>query len=259
MPNFDDTVRINRPWSDWIFLSQTRDRDGGGFHIHNPWGNSTQPQGAADRNRLEIAYHTASGQDKWGQFVLHGPTGNVGLSTANPQARLDVNGTTIIRGDLQVKNGAGTTTVLLDASQGDIRLQGADCAEHFPVLDRAGIDAGSVLVVDEGGLRLCARDYDRRVAGVVSGAGEFKPGIRLGFDAEGEGDTLPIALVGRVRCKVDASFGAIELGDLLTTSPTPGHAMKASDQARAFGAVLGKALEPLAEGQGMITILVCLQ
>ena len=257
MPNYDETVRINRPWSDWIFLSQTRDVAGGGFHIHNPWGNSNQPQGAADRNRLEIAYRTGAGQDLWGQLVLHGPSGNVGLGTGNPQARLDVNGAAIVRGNLSVRNAAGAETIQLDAASGDIRLAGADCAEHFPVLTQDGVEPGAVMVVDDGGLSPCRSAYDRRVAGVVSGAGEFKPGIRLGFTGEGEG-TLPIALVGRVRCKVDATYGAIAAGDLLTTSPTPGHAMRADDPARAFGAVLGKAMEPLAEGQGTITILVCL-
>src|SRR6266511_3608878 len=60
----------------------------------------------------------------------------------------------------------------------------------------------------------------------------------------------PVALMGKVFCKVDATFGAIEAGDLLTTSSTPGHAMKTSDPFKAFGAVIGKALRPLTEGQG---------
>jgi hypothetical protein len=60
MPNFNDDVNvdgqvaISRPWSDWIFLRQTRHVDGnGGFHIHNPRGNSNQPQGAADRGLVQ--------------------------------------------------------------------------------------------------------------------------------------------------------------------------------------------------------------
>ena len=65
--------------------------------------------------------------------------------------------------------------------------------------------------------------------------------------------------MGKVFCKVDAQFGAIEVGDLLTTSPTPGHAMKTSDPFQAFGAVIGKALRPLIEGQGLIPILIALQ
>ena len=88
MPNFNEDVNVNgeviitQPWADWMFLRQKRNVDGnGGFHIHNPWGNSTQPQGAADRNRFEIAYRTSGGQDLWGQFVIHGPSGRVGIGT----------------------------------------------------------------------------------------------------------------------------------------------------------------------------------
>ena len=92
-------LEVQAPWSDWMFLNQQRDTEGGGgFHIHNPWGNSDQSQGDPSRNRLEIAYKTSTGQDLWGQFVLHGPTGNVGIGTVNPQAKLDVNG------DIKVKD-----------------------------------------------------------------------------------------------------------------------------------------------------------
>jgi hypothetical protein len=70
---------------------------------------------------------------------------------------------------------------------------------------------------------------------------------------------VPIALIGKVYCKVDAQYVAIEVGDLLTTSPTPGHAMKAADPLKAFGTVIGKALRPLEGGQGLIPILVALQ
>ncbi|MBK7353402.1 MAG: hypothetical protein IPI97_01265 [Nitrosomonas sp.] len=69
----------------------------------------------------------------------------------------------------------------------------------------------------------------------------------------------PIALLGKVYCKVDAQFGAIEVGDLLTTSNTLGHAMKATHSEMASGSILGKALQSLKEGQGMIPILVALQ
>lgn len=59
-------------------------------------------------------------------------------------------------------------------------------------------------------------------------------------------------------CKVDARYGQIDVGDLLTTSATPGHAMVASDTAKAGGAILGKALRPLGQGCGLIPILVTL-
>ena len=68
-----------------------------------------------------------------------------------------------------------------------------------------------------------------------------------------------VALSGRVYVEADASAGAIEPGDLLTTSHKPGHAMKVTDHARAQGAIIGKAMSPLAEGTGMVLVLVSLQ
>ena len=68
-----------------------------------------------------------------------------------------------------------------------------------------------------------------------------------------------VALSGRVYVQADATFGAIKPGDLLTTSDTPGRAMKASDRERAPGAVLGKAMSGLEEGQGEVLVLVTLQ
>lgn len=60
-------------------------------------------------------------------------------------------------------------------------------------------------------------------------------------------------------CKVDASFGAIRVGDLLTTSPTKGHAQKVDDREKALGAIIGKALGELRSGQGKIPVLLMLQ
>jgi hypothetical protein len=70
---------------------------------------------------------------------------------------------------------------------------------------------------------------------------------------------FPVALTGRVYCWGDASHGAIEVGDLLTTSTTPGHAMKATDTAKAQGAIIGKAMTTLKSGKGLVLVLVNLQ
>ena len=142
---------------------------------------------------------------------------------------------------------------------GDIRMMNADCAEDFDVMDAVSSEPGSVMVLgEEGALALCSAAYDKRVAGVISGAGDYRPALRL--DQQGTtANRVPIGLLGKVFCKVDAGFGAIEVGDLLTTSPTAGHAMKAGDPMKAFGAVLGKALRPLRAGQGLVPILITLQ
>jgi hypothetical protein len=155
---------------------------------------------------------------------------------------------------------------------GDIRLLNADCAEDFDVSTNGGqtIEPGTVMVLnDVGSLDPSCQAYDKKVAGVISGAGGYKPGIVLDthhreeeLDQESEDDLgrrMPVALVGKVYCKVDATLSAIEIGDLLTTSSTEGHAMKATDPIKAFGTVIGKALKPLKEGKGMIPVLVALQ
>jgi hypothetical protein len=141
----------------------------------------------------------------------------------------------------------------------DIQLTGADCAERFDLADADQVQAGDVLVIaDEGVLTRSDRAYDRRVAGVVSGAGTFAPGIIMD-SGNSAPDRLPVALMGKVFCKVDAAYGSVQTGDLLTTSATAGHAMRADDSAKAFGSILGKAMAPLASGTGLVPILVSLQ
>ncbi len=141
----------------------------------------------------------------------------------------------------------------------DIILANADCAEDFDIASLEKVEPGTVMVIDsEGSLRECDRAYDKCVAGVISGAGQYKPAIVLDKQ-ESSKNRMPIALMGKVYCKVDASYGAIEVGDLLTTSPTLGHAMRTDDPMKAFGAVIGKALRPLTSGEGLIPILIALQ
>ena len=142
----------------------------------------------------------------------------------------------------------------------DIVLTGADCAEQFDVSGPALPEPGTVLVIEkEGLLRESSEAYDKKVAGVVSGAGKYRHGILLDGSASDEPRVPLLLLTGKVYCKVDAQYSPVEVGDLLTTSPTPGHAMKATEAAKAFGAVIGKALQALEVGQGLVPILVSLQ
>jgi hypothetical protein len=140
---------------------------------------------------------------------------------------------------------------------GDIQFAG-DCAEQFDVAADAMVDPGTVMVLGESErVEACDRAYDTRVAGVVSGAGEYRPALVLD-QRETCALRRPLALIGKVYCKVDAEYGAIAIGDLLTTSPTQGHAMKACDSAKAFGTTIGKALRAWSDGRGMIPVLVAL-
>jgi len=155
-------------------------------------------------------------------------------------------------------NDLSQATIHLDGQTGDINLRNADCAEEFDAFEE-NIDPGSVMVLNGSGkLMQCDNSYDKKVTGVVSGAGKYKPGIILDKQLKNS-NRIPIALLGKTYCKVDANYSPIEEGDLLTTSDTLGHAMKATDSVKSFGAIIGKALKSLASGRGLIPILVSLQ
>lgn len=137
---------------------------------------------------------------------------------------------------------------------------GADVAEPFKMSDQR-IAAGSVVIIDEehpGKLKLSAEPYDSHVAGVVSGANGVNPGISLRQHDTMDGEQN-VALTGRVYVQATASNGPIRPGDLLTSSSIPGCAMKVTDHARAQGAILGKAMTKLDEGNGLVLVLVSLQ
>jgi hypothetical protein len=154
-----------------------------------------------------------------------------------------------------VLNGSGLATVKVLEVTG-----GADIAEPFPIKE-GYIEPGSVVVIDEeqsGRLMLSRKAYETGVAGVVSGANGIRTGLSLRQAGVWE-DGQNVALSGRIYVKADATYGAIKPGDLLTSSDTPGHAMKAADRQRALGAVIGKAMSSLTEGTGMVLMLVVLQ
>jgi hypothetical protein len=188
-----------------------------------------------DVNRFGLDFYTA-----YAKRISITQAGNVGIGTTAPQTALDVNGET-------------RTKVLTITG-------GADVAEPFEMSDPA-IPVGSVVIIDElhpGRLALSEEPYDTRVAGVVSGANGVQPGLTLRQEGALEG-TQKVALSGRVYVLADASMGTIRPGDLLSTSPTPGHAMKAVDPSRRQGAILGKAMTRLDEGKGYVLVLVTLQ
>jgi len=160
-------------------------------------------------------------------------SGQVGIGTATPGYKLHVNGT--------------------------IRAEGNDVAEPFDMTDLDGLEMGDVVIIDPDNplhLTKSSIPYDRLVAGIVSSKAQ------AGFVAGGRSDGSshkPVALAGRVLCKVSGENGPIAVGDLLTTSGTPGHAMKATGLERSFGAVLGKALQAFDGDAGVIMVLVALQ
>jgi len=166
--------------------------------------------------------------------------GYVGIGTATPATKLDV-------------IGEARVSVLTITG-------GADVAEPFH-FSLPNIPKGALVVIDEnhpGQLKLSGRAYDRRVAGIVSGANGIKPGLTLHQEGAVDGGEN-VALSGRVYALADASNDPIQPGDLLTTSDVPGHAMKVTDHAKAQGAIIGKAMGSLEKGRGMVLVLVSLQ
>lgn len=178
-----------------------------------------------------------------------------------------------MRSDLvYFKNQANTTTGVIN-SVGDLNLAGAlsttvltirggaDVAEPFDMTGPDEMEPGSVVVIDEqnpGKLRLSSEECDTRVAGIISGAGGVKPGLRLHQEGVMEGDHH-VALSGRVYVKADDSGGDIRPGDLLTTSSRKGSAMKVTDHGKSQGAILGKAMSPIDPSTGLVLVLVTLQ
>ena len=157
-------------------------------------------------------------------------------------------------GNVWVSNNLSTATLTIRG--------GADVAEPFNITSENGeIPQGAVVVIDErnpGHLKLSNRPYDTRVAGVVSGANGINPGIQMQQQGLLEGGKN-VALTGRVYVQATAMNGAINPGDMLTTSSLPGYAMKVTNHSKGQGAILGKAMTGLSETKGMVLVLVTLQ
>jgi hypothetical protein len=162
-------------------------------------------------------------------------------------------------------NTGGGTALFVDGLA-DVRslriIGGADIVEGFDACsDAENPEPGTVLVIDEaraGELTTSCKPYDCKVAGVVSGANGISHGMKLGQDGALDGETL-VAMTGRVYVKCSTENGAIRPGDLLTTSTTSGHAMRATDRGLANGAVIGKAMSSLDARTGLVLVLVNLQ
>ncbi len=147
---------------------------------------------------------------------------------------------------------------------------GADLSEQFEVKSASTLDSGNpseqiepgtVVCIDPenpGELIVSQNAYDRTVAGIISGAGGLETGMIMGQEGTIADGGYPVALSGRVYCRVDATNGSIRPGDILTTSDTPGYAMKVADYSKAQGAIIGKAMSSLENGRGFVLVLVSL-
>ncbi len=177
--------------------------------------------------------------------------GAVGIGTS-PGAglKLDVNGAANVGGNLNVTG---------NITGANIQATYQDVAEWVPSVQK--LTPGTVVILDTRNANhvvASSAAYDTKVAGVVSA----EPGVILGVGGEGK---LKVATTGRVRMRVDASRGAIKVGDLLVTSGAEGVAMKSVPidlggvAIHRPGTIIGKALEPLEKGTGEILVLLSLQ
>lgn len=224
-------------------------------------GGRAQFQNDSGQNTVEIEGDENNG----GAIRLRRPNGNIGFVVDVVEEA----GT-----ELWLYNGNGVQTIQLDTDwmgtgnsrvvTGELQITGgSDLSEQFDVKGAGEVGSaeavGTVVCIDPdnpGKLVVCSSAYDRTVAGIISGAGGVSTGMYMaqtGTEADGG---HPVALTGRVYCKVDASNGAIRPGDLLTTSARSGYAMKVTDHDRAYGATIGKAMSTLDGGGGLVLVLV---
>jgi hypothetical protein len=171
---------------------------------------------------------------------------------------------------LRMRDSSGTNNIVLDGRTGWTSTRvleitgGSDLSERFDISAAQGSPRpGMVVSIDPhnpGKLVASSTRYDRKVAGIISGAGGVSPGMTMGQSGTIADGAHPVALSGRVYCYADARDGAIVPGDLLTTSSLAGHAMRVSYHTRSAGAVIGKAMTGLDAGQtGLVLVLVNLQ
>ena len=195
------------------------------------------------------ANSVALGTDTTGNYIATGAVSGIGLSgssnseggtfTVTSNATNANTPSTIVARDASGNFSAGTITALATSAQY------ADVAENFKVNEQA--DAGTVMVFDKDGLLVICNSYaDPMLVGIVS----TDPAYLLNSD---QPDGQPIALAGQVPCKV---VGPVKVGDLLTTSKTPGYATVLELNDWKPGIIVGKAMENCSIGKHTIKVFV---
>ena len=206
---------------------------------------------------------TAAQNTGWNELATRGPntfagsqviagdvtiSGNLGTHGYSPKARQSGWGGGIHTWDIEAE-------ATIWACRG-VQTGNRDLAENFDTLE--AVEPGDVvsLAADGSGVERCRQPHDPLVLGVVSTA----PGMLLGaaeIQHERPPGEQPIALAGRVPCKVCAENGPIRRGNLLVPASLPGHAMRAGDNPT--GCTIGKALADFDGDTGLIDIFVFLR
>lgn len=235
------------------------------LRVEGTTGNLDVLGGAAFQgNHLYLRNRSApGGRQTWG-FVVSTATGilNLGPVTDVPPATGNLEASVVkilptAPANSLIIDDAGNTVVKVLEITG-----GSDLAEPFEIREEleGSVRPGMVVSIDPaepGKLRLADEPYDRRVAGVISGANGLAPGMVMRTpDHSAVHDAQNVALSGRVHVQATTANGPIQPGDLLTTSARPGFAMKATNLPRARGAAIGKAMSALTSGTGYVLLLV---
>lgn len=234
--------------------------DGGDLFFGNTGGNSA---------RMRFASNFVQGLLQWNLYY-HG-SGSGSMDASRPSYEIDLNSNIDAFVFRRYAPGPQAPEVLLTlGGTGNLVTKGSvsgasvvatyqDVAEWVP--STTELEPGTVVVLNptkNNEIMASHAEYDTMVAGVVSA----QPGLILGVSGD---EKEMVATTGRVKVRVDATAAPIAVGDLLVTSSKPGMAMKSqpiSMQGRSFhqpGTIIGKALEPLKEGQGEILVLLSMQ
>ncbi|MDD5560522.1 MAG: hypothetical protein PHT50_00110 [Candidatus Omnitrophica bacterium] len=232
---------------------------------------------------LDFRTNSGATQTFWVSGMGNGYfAGSLGVGTSTPSAQLHVVGNIMgsamdgtnpwrlnrvptVGADPWLRLFEGSSVIYTPFAVGPFYANGAvrfDLAEVTPVKEEDNLEPGDVVCIDKDSrirMKRSQKAYDSLVAGIVSDPNTAS--MIIGGDTPPEKinkvkDKKPIALVGRVICKVTTENGPIEIGDLLVTSSKPGHAMKADPGKLSPGMILGKALEPLSEGDGKVIVWV---
>jgi len=140
-------------------------------------------------------------------------------------------------------------------------MGGSDLSEYFDVRGDDLVTPGMLVSIagEDGSLEITQAKRDKKVVGIVSGANGISTGLMMGQKGSIADGDYPVALTGRTYVYANTENGAIEAGDFLTSSSTPGYAMKVKKHRKSKGAIVGKAMTSLDKGSGFVLVLVNLQ
>lgn len=243
-----DTLSISTNWIDnsstiYSIANQTWGAMGTArIQLLSPYGAGVITLGVGNAN-----------QPPTGMMETITPSG-IGVGTATPTHALEVIGQVYASKGIVYVDGTVQNTAF------DTTLCGGDYAEAVDIRgEHSSYEPGDVLVIDGAGsgkFLKSSKPYSIAVTGIYS----TKPGlVGRREKKEKSHEEIPMAMIGIVPVKVSGENGPIRPGDLLVTSSTPGYAMKGTARKKMLGAVIGKALQSLDSGSGIIEVVITLQ